>query len=173
MFKDHNTADPKGFHLLKFRIFITPFTLRRTESSKWDGEFIIKKIRRHPPAIVECPRCGCKVAEAAASTYIGVEAFTSPDGEVNNKLLQIHADHVRQLAWSIMSSSYNMLPDTGLDRDRYILQNIAVSGRSHRMMKLIDLILQCMPNGERFLIATDKVFLIRLTVAVFPHPSVF
>jgi hypothetical protein len=172
LFKDHDAADARGFHLLKFRIFIAPFTLRRTESSKWDGEFIIKNSHRHPPAIVECPQRGCKQAEAAASTY-RVEEFTGPDGEVNNKRLQVHADHVRQLAWSELYSTYHMMTDKGPHRDRYIFQNIARSARSHRMTKLIDLILQCMRNGERFLIATDKVFLIRLTVGVFPHPSVF
>jgi hypothetical protein len=83
--------------MVKFRLFIGPFTLRRTESSKWKGEYIIPRDLCLREPITLSPRSGCP-EEAPAASRFRTDEFMDASGKIDKVRLMTHADNVRQRA---------------------------------------------------------------------------
>jgi hypothetical protein len=158
--------------MVKFRLFIGPFTLRRTESSKWNGQYIIPRDLCLPEPIILSPRSGCP-EEAAAASRFHTDEFMDSSGKIDKVRLMTHADNVRQRAWSCLYDSYMKEKSCITVAENTIKTNITKASPSYRQLKLLKLIRTIRKAGEKFLIVTDMLFLVRIAVAVLPFFNSF
>lgn len=159
--------------VLAFRILISQFYLRRTVSSSYENQWVIDKTTARPVPRIVLPH---------PDAFTEVHDPTSRDKNVQqmretlrNKMKR--ADHKRFLAWT---GVYEMIRDkygegavTGAkyvkQMEVMVKQHILKMKGSGRVTKFIALVKAHHDNGEKFVIVSDRLFLIVLSYFVLPY----
>lgn len=163
--------------VLAFRVLISQFYLRRTITSFWNGQWVIDKTAARPvPRIVlpnpdafaelDNPRAQTKEVQQTRET-------------LRNKMKR--ADQKRFLAWTqvyeLIKDEYGEAAFTGTKYHRQMEASIEKYVRryrgSGRITKLIGLIKAHVEKGEKFIIVSDRIFLVLLAYHVFPPSLVW
>jgi hypothetical protein len=156
--------------VLAFRVLISQFYLRRTVMSWYEGNWVISKTAARPvPRIVlPYPDAFSEVNNPRAQT----KDVQQTRETLRNKMKR--ADQKRFLAWT---SVYEKIRDeigeaafTGSKYhrhlERYIQTYVRRNRGSGRITKLIALIKAHVEKGEKFIIVSDRVFLVMLAYYV-------
>jgi len=152
-----------------FRVLIAPFCLRRTERSTWEGDWIIKRQIRIPLPSILVPY------EDTASETIARNRYR--DGIEPATLIQRieRASKERCMAWSpLFAEIEDQFPQAKAGSPRYdqstcekILESrLKRQPATGRLRRLIALIKSIRGNGERFVIVSDRLFLVTLAFYV-------
>jgi hypothetical protein len=171
--KDSRSA--AGWSVLKFRVFIGSFFLRRTTTSKWDGQHIVKDTITRPVPKVVKPKADCPVEKQADDSFHKTYTLTA-QGAVDVQDFVANARTVGQRAWSGLYDAYDKAIKSGnrtnatiAEAEKIIDNHILYQKPSHRLKALAALVNEIVKRGERFVIASDRLFLLRLAVAVCPN----
>lgn len=174
-----NSADRRDgvWDVLAFRVLISQFYLRRTITSFWGGQWVIDKTAARPvPRIVlPYPDAFTEVDNPRAQT----KDVQQTRETLRNKMKR--ADQKRFLAWTKV---YEHIKDdhgeaafTGTKHHRqletYIKKYVKRYRGSGRIKKLIGLVKAHVDNGEKFIIVSDRIFLVLLAYHVWPPSPVW
>jgi hypothetical protein len=166
---------PAGWSVLKFRVFIGNFFLRRTTTSTWDSQYIIKETITRPVPKVVKPKADCPVEKQADDSFNKTYTLTAK-GDVDFQDFVANARTVGLRAWSGLYDAYYKAIKSGkktnaiiAEAEKVIDNHILYQKPSHRLKALAALVNEIVKRGERFVIASDRLFLLRLAVAVCPN----
>jgi hypothetical protein len=163
--------------VLAFRVLISQFYLRRTITSFYDGKWVIDKTAARPvPRIVlPYPDAFSEVDNPRAQTKDVQETRET----LRNKMKR--ADQKRFLAWTkvyeVIKDNHGEAAFTGTKHHRqleeYIKKHVRRYRGSGRIRKFIGLVKAHVANGEKFIIVSDRIFLILLAYHVLPPSLVW
>jgi hypothetical protein len=166
--------------LLPLRVLIAPFILRRTDSSTWQGQFVIhRKVVRPSPHVI-LPGADAFAVDAMTK-FKRTKKTTSPAQESEAQRME-QADHMRLYAWSPL---YKTFIDTLNEQETHagrkktinktmVMEQVIRDGlaqkdfaKTARMKTLISLIKKIRSAKQRFLIVSDRIFPLALIYWVF------
>lgn len=165
-------ADQKEYRwdVLAFRILISPFYIRRSVNSCWEGQWIVGKAayRPVPRIVLPNPDSFTNLDDPRAKS----KEITQTRETLRNKMKR--ADQKRFLAWTQV---YEKIKDEQGDTaftgaahirtlERYIEQYVRRQRGSGRVTKLIALIKGHVEKGEKFVLVSDRLFLVLLAYHV-------
>jgi hypothetical protein len=180
----HSSLKLRRFPLLPLRVLIAPFILRRTASSTWKGDFIIKRTitRPSPRVITPAPDNYTSRAHVQFKRNMHSGDKKSSGKETEYQRME-RADAMRLYAWSPL---YQVFKDSVHDAEKVaaekrvkvnvqkIMERVIRCGlagddfaRTSRMEALISLVKEIRRKGERFIIVTERIFLVTLAYWVF------
>jgi len=155
----------KRWSALLFRRFIGAFYLRRTRSSQWESKPIVDlKFSLPIPLVLDVPK-GCPI-EARASASFDLRRITTNKGAFDLNKFKQNATAIRQKAWSDLFDQYNRPNLTTVQKERVLIDGFDSAEPSYRLACLVELLKKIKAKGEKFLIASDRLFLVRLAVLV-------
>jgi len=151
---------------LHFRKFIGEFCLRRTRKSELRGKLIIGRQLHFPKVLTIAPPPGCPDEASAGKTWADEDLLTSAGG-VDMRKLEGHVGNVRQRAWSSFFDDYVDLKKNVKEAERKLKDHFHNNEQSFRVATLAKLIREINHKGEKFIIACDRLFLLRLAHLVY------
>ena len=167
-----NPQDKKEnvWEVLSFRVIVSQFYLRRTIKSFWEGEWVINKTAARPvPRIVlPNPDAFTQLNDPRAQT----KTVQQTRETLRNKMKR--ADQKRFLAWTqvyeLIRDEYGESAFTGAQSHRhletYIKKYVRRYRGSGRITKLIALVKAHVEKGEKFIVVSDRIFLVMLAYHV-------
>jgi hypothetical protein len=170
-----NPQDKKDgvWDVLAFRVLISQFYLRRTIKSSWDGAWVISKAaaRPFPRIVLPYPDAFTSLSNPRAQT----KEVQQVRETLRTKMKR--ADHKRYMAWTkvyeMIHTDHGDAAFTGPSYHRllenYLRRHLKKCKGSGRITKLIALVKAHVQNGEKFVIVSDRIFLVLLAYHVFPH----
>lgn len=166
----------KEWNVLRFRGLIRPFYLRRTKTSKWEGKLIIPKTIRAPVPFVEDPDDdkdinGHYYREAlsmsqASQTKPNHKSMTLHAPSNNIEQIKKRANMARMLAWSSVYKDWERIEKSAggvaQQQQKTLLFRTTFTQRvpSKLIMKLVELLKMIKAKKERFIIVSDRLFLL-------------
>ena len=170
-----NPQDHKNetWDVLAFRILISQFYIRRSVNSFWKGKWVIDKSTARPVPRIVLPN-------PDAFSNLNDPRARGKEVQQTRETLRIkmkRADHKRFLAWTQV---YEKIRDdygdgafTGTKYIRalktYIKKYVRRHRRSRRITKFISLVKAYVERGEKFVVVSDRLFLVLLAYHVFSH----
>jgi hypothetical protein len=159
--------------VLAFRILISQFYLRRTISSSLDNQWVIDKTTARPVPRIVLPH-------PDAFTEVHDPTSHGPDVQQTRETLRTkmkRADQKRFLAWTnvyeMIRDKYGEQAATGAQyvklMEKMVKEHLMRLKGSGRITKLIALLKAHHEKGEKFVIVSDRLFLIVLSYYVLPY----
>lgn len=163
------------FSVMAFRILISHFYLRRTLNSYWEGKWVVEsKIARPEPVVV--------LPHPDDFSHSGkVTKVTESRKRTQQTLTEImrRADQRRFYAWTELyyevQTKISETAGTGTSSSRerktieaMMMDRLPFLRPSGRVKKLIGIIKAHRQRGDRFVIVSDRLFLLQLAYYVFP-----
>jgi hypothetical protein len=165
--------------LLALRFLIAPFVLRRTTNSTWNGRYIVEKSISRPVPKVLQPQ-GDEYSKAASSVYVK-RRFQNGKGPETDHAKAARADAQKAYAWTPLFEKANN-ESAGLrqhqrqPRIESIIRHALAQHdwpRSSRLILLVKTVRSIVKAGERFVIVSDRIFLLTFIYWVSPSECVF
>ena len=167
--------DPKedNWDITAFRIMISPFFLRRTISSTWEGRWIIKRTIARPVPQIILPY------PDDFTEMDALQKFKRRIGQKNRETLTQKMDRADKQRYYTWSTLYADLVDSGVDEkndkevEKFISEKLSQYSPTGRVRRMIAMIKAARKHKMRFLLVSDRLFLIRLAYEVFSLYEVF
>ena len=157
----------ESWDILVFRRLITPFYLCRTQTSTWQGRFIIDKVFSRPEVTVIDPED--EQYEQELLVNFRTLLIQKRAGRVNMNDMRLRSDELKLLSWSQVYKEWKEAKDNGRKGEtelvfRDFLRKKPPTGRVKTLVQLVRTIRTQLK--ERFVIVTDRIFLAKLAVYV-------
>jgi hypothetical protein len=157
------------FSVLAFRILISHFYLRRTPTSFWKGKWIVKDEAARPVPMVVLP-----YPDDFSHNPKMKDTETRQRAKNTLNEMMKRADRRRFYAWTeLYAEVYNagLTGDSSASRrkiEKMMMERLPYLRPSGRLRKLIALIKAHRARGEKFVLVSDRIFLLQLAYYVFP-----
>ena len=157
------------WNTLAFRVLIAPYMLRRTGVSTWDKKFVIEPSVRRPVPWVVPP-----YADAFTDDTQGrLKHLSTMLKKVKNLAETIdRVDKMRFIAWApeVYAHCLELLSEKRLTQQQIFEQTLVHHFPDHdgsgRVRRLVALLKRIRQRGERFIIVSDRLFLVTLATYV-------
>jgi hypothetical protein len=171
---DSNVMD---FDCLALRILIAPFLLRRGTASTWQGKYVIKRTVVRPVPFLLLPYPDDFSEKTAMDK--SAKAKTSPSKARTETLVvrMERADKQRCFAWTpiyedVLEATKGLTDHARIKVTQEILKKrLSKTRASGRLKRFIGLVKAIKASGERFVVVSNRIFLLCLAHYVYPYFS--
>jgi hypothetical protein len=151
--------------VIAFRVMIFPFFLRRTASSTWKGRWVIKRTIARPVPQIILPYPD-HFSENSALQKFKSKAKRNARETLTQQMDR--ADRQRFYAWTTLYADLcDEVDEKNLKEvEQFIAEKLKQFPPTGRLRKLIAMIKATVKKQKRFIIVSDRLFLIRLAYHV-------
>jgi len=167
--------DPKIFQTLALHIFMAPFTLRRTSSSTWFGEWVIQRVWSRPEPEIILPFPDDETSDLAKQ-FVRVPRNKDKTDLSLNEIME-RADMQKFIAWAPLYrgivgciEAEKKMGKTTVNRIAIMEQVVATmlnkTSFSGRLRCFVSFVKALCAKGQRFIVVADRLFPLILTYYV-------